>query len=100
MTSKLTYEEFDAKSRELLDLLAGRLDEQNLRFANEFWDRGEWDLLIEAVLAGLIETRAPISRDEYHLVELLATQFEPPDKDIEFVNNPEKFLAALNVLED
>jgi hypothetical protein len=100
MTSKLTYEEFDQKSRELLDRLAGRLDEQNLRFANEFWDHGEWDLLMEAVLDGLIEAHVPISPDEYQLVELLATQFERPDRDIEFINNPERFLASLKVVEE
>lgn len=94
----MTFDEFDEAAKELLDRLKGRLGREHEKFADEFWTHGEWDLLMESVLDALVGANTPISGEEYELVRRLVMHFQPPGKDIEFINNREQVLESLNVV--
>ncbi|SFP80601.1 hypothetical protein SAMN05421810_103472 [Amycolatopsis arida] len=95
----MDYDEFDQRSRELLDRLKGRLSEQRWNEADNYWGHGEWDLLTETVLESLIEDRVRISNPEYALISRMVKHFDP-DKFVPFTLKPEEYLGRLVVAND
>lgn len=61
------------KTYDLVDVFADRVSENQLRALRAMADGGEWDELLDLLLAILVQTRIPVTAAERdHLREVLA----------------------------
>ncbi|WP_135234979.1 hypothetical protein [Nocardia sp. CS682] len=94
------------KGMELHDRLADLLDRLSDRRPahHQKWDRellmgGEWGLLTEGLVAGLVKGRIPITPEEYAAICEVLSIFNLPVRHGKYVNNRDEAIAGLVVRE-
>lgn len=82
---------------EILDRLADRLPHDNLEDLRTFNFVGEWNELVNNLLAILVRDQIPVSSDEKQALRNLLYFFDLPVPYYEFINDRDAMLASLNV---
>lgn len=83
-------------SRSLVEQLAERLPDKRLAGFRSYSDAGEWDLLINSLLATLVNRQIPITTAERDLLGNLVARFDRPVNYCDFINDPD-ILSKLTI---
>ncbi|MQA83159.1 MAG: hypothetical protein GEV03_00655 [Streptosporangiales bacterium] len=78
--------EFVTRVEELPDRFAGRVPERYLRGLRDLVGGGEWDLVLEELLANLREDQAPITAQERDELAALLTYAHIPTVKLDELN--------------
>jgi hypothetical protein len=84
-------------SRALLESLADRLPEPQLRSARRASEAGERALLVDSICASLVKRQIPITEAEHVAIANLLVAFTAPRATFTYLNDPAGTLAKLNV---
>lgn len=83
----------------LLERLAGRFPEDQLRMCRDLSEAGEWPELVDLMCAVLVKWKIPVTPEERDALADLLAMFPIPTKDYEYIDNRDDVLAALAVSE-
>lgn len=83
----------------LLDRLADRLPEDELKQCRTDAWAGEWDVLLNSLAATLLKKRIPVDSAERDDLAAVLNHFALPRPDDHFINNRDEVVRSLNVVE-
>lgn len=94
----MDFKEFNSATRQLVEQLADRLPEEELRLYRSYAYVGEWDVLLNALAAILVKRQIPVTSAERDALESVLNFFTLPRRRNHYINNREEVVRSLNII--